>query len=183
MKNASLGQLTTASDSLWWMAICNILDSGVTMQLKLVKTRIRPIATQKFLIDGHRIAYMGSLVYVWEPVVPIHGTPSSSLIWCNVAPQTTEAGSEVHVFLISSSTMDFPRGPGVQKLTNQCPAKFKPWKDCFGIKTSSTSWLMISAAEIGQRFGIFYPDRLRHVPLIDAVSFDNYPSHGKLRSD
>lgn len=57
MNNASLGQLTTASDSLWWMAICNILDSGVTMQLKLVKTRIRPIATQKFLIDGHRIAY------------------------------------------------------------------------------------------------------------------------------
>lgn len=164
------------------MAICNILDSGVTMQLKLVKQESGQLQRKNSSLMDDALP-MGSLVYVWEPVVPIHGTPSSSLIWCNVAPQTTEAGSEVHVFLISSSTMDFPRGPGVQKLTNQCPAKLKPWKDCFGIKTSSTSWLMISAAEIGQRFGIFYPDRLRHVPLIDAVSFDNYPSHGKLRSD
>ena len=54
------------------------------------------IVTGHTLINDTRIAYgvHGS----GEPVVLIHGTPSSSYIWRNVMPHLVAAGYQVHVF-------------------------------------------------------------------------------------
>jgi len=54
------------------------------------------IATENVLIDGTRIA--NGVYGEGEPVVLIHGTPSSSLIWRNIFPNLVTAGFKVHVF-------------------------------------------------------------------------------------
>jgi pimeloyl-ACP methyl ester carboxylesterase len=54
------------------------------------------LADKNVLVGGHRIAC--GAIGSGDPVILIHGTPSSSYIWRNVAPQLTKAGHKVHVF-------------------------------------------------------------------------------------
>ena len=55
-----------------------------------------PLVLENALVKGRRIAYgvHGS----GEPVVLIHGTPSSAYIWRNVVPKLTKSGNKVHLF-------------------------------------------------------------------------------------
>ena len=51
------------------------------------------------IIDEHRIAY--AVHGIGEPVVLIHGMPSSSRIWRNIAPKLVDAGPPVEAKLSS----------------------------------------------------------------------------------
>ena len=57
---------------------------------------MRDLVRENILVNGHRIA--DGSHGKGEPVVLIHGTPSSSYIWRNVVPDLVAAGCKVHLF-------------------------------------------------------------------------------------
>lgn len=135
---------------------------------------MQPIVSENVLINGTRISY--GVHGVGQPVVLLHGTPSSSLIWRNVLPHLTENGFKVHVFdLLGYGLSERPSNPAIDtSISGQVPilqALLSHW----GLET-----FHLVAHDIGggiaQRFGVFYPHRLRSLTLIDVVSFDSYPS-------
>ncbi|KAH6889355.1 alpha/beta hydrolase fold protein [Thelonectria olida] len=135
---------------------------------------MQPIATEHALIRGNRIAYgvQGS----GEPVVLIHGTPSSSLIWRNIIPQLVSSGYKVHYFdLLGFGVSERPWDSAVDtSMTGQIPI----------LEGLLSLWKLDSAhivshdigGGIAQRFSVFSPERVRSLTLIDTVSFDSYPS-------
>ncbi|KAF7558356.1 hypothetical protein G7046_g5794 [Stylonectria norvegica] len=135
---------------------------------------MQPIATENALINGNRIAY--GVYGAGEPVVLIHGTPSSSLIWRNIVPQLVKAGYKVHVFdLLGYGLSERPWDVSVDtSMTGQVAileSLLAYWK------LDSTH---VVAHDIGggiaQRFAVFSQQRVRSLTLIDVVSFDSYPS-------
>jgi len=54
------------------------------------------LTTENLLVDGHRIAH--GRHGQGEPIVLIHGTPSSSHIWRNMVPKLVAAQYRVHLF-------------------------------------------------------------------------------------
>lgn len=54
------------------------------------------LINQQVLVGNYRIA--AGAHGKGEPMVLLHGTPSSSLIWRNVTPLLIEAGFKIHVF-------------------------------------------------------------------------------------
>ena len=59
------------------------------------------LVDQHTLINDTRIAH--GVHGEGEPVVLIHGTPSSSYIWRNILPSLVEAGYKVNVCLLYTS--------------------------------------------------------------------------------
>ena len=135
---------------------------------------MRQLATENVLIDGKRIACgaMGE----GEAVVLLHGTPSSSLIWRNVIPALASAGYRCHVFDLL--------GYGLSE---------RPWDEAVDTSISGQVRILEGMLEhwrlgrihlvahdigggIAQRFGVFAPQRLRSLVMIDVVSYDSYPS-------
>lgn len=103
-------------------------------------------------------------------------TPSSSLIWRKVLPHLTGSGYKVHVYnLLGYGLSERPWNPEIDtSISGQVPileALLDHWK----LQT-----FHLIAHDIGggiaQRFGVFFPHRLRSLSLIDVVSFDSYPS-------
>ncbi|KAE8361083.1 alpha/beta hydrolase [Aspergillus caelatus] len=135
---------------------------------------MQPIVSENVLINGSRIAY--GIYGTGQPVVLIHGTPSSSLIWRNVVPQLTTAGFKVHVFdQLGYGMSERPWDPRIDtSMTGQVPM-LEGLLDHWGLET-----FHLVAHDIGggiaQRFGVFNPHRLRSLTLVDVVSFDSYPS-------
>lgn len=135
---------------------------------------VKPIATENALINGHRISY--GVFGNGEPVVLIHGTPSSSLIWRNIIPHLTKAGFKVHIFdLLGYGLSERPWDAKVDtSISGQVlilESLLKHWKlDRFHLVAHDIG------GGIAQRFGISYPHCLRSLTLIDVVSFDSYPS-------
>ncbi|KAF7554634.1 hypothetical protein G7Z17_g2811 [Cylindrodendrum hubeiense] len=135
---------------------------------------MQPIATDNALIKGNRIAY--GLYGTGEPVVLIHGTPSSSLIWRNIVPKLVAAGYKVHVFdLLGYGLSERPWDPSVDtSMSGQIPI----------LEGLLALWKLDSAhivahdigGGIAQQFSVFSPERVRSLTLIDVVSFDSYPS-------
>ncbi|KAL4874310.1 alpha/beta hydrolase [Aspergillus karnatakaensis] len=71
-----------------------------------------PLATKHVLIHGFRISY--GVFGTGDPIVMLHGTPSSSLIWRNVIPTLTSAGFKVHIFdLLGYGLSERPWDPSV----------------------------------------------------------------------
>ena len=61
---------------------------------------MRTLVPENVIIDGHRLAH--GRHGTGEPVVLVHGTPSSSYLWRNALPTLLEAdGLEVFLELIS----------------------------------------------------------------------------------
>lgn len=64
------------------------------------------------IIENHRIAY--GVYGTGDPVVLMHGTPSSSYIWRNVVPSIVTAGYRAHVFdLLGYGLSERPWDPTV----------------------------------------------------------------------
>ncbi|KAJ6145798.1 alpha/beta hydrolase [Penicillium chermesinum] len=135
---------------------------------------MQPIVSENILVNGHRVSF--GVYGTGEPVVLIHGTPSSSLIWRNIVPRLTKAGYKVHLFdQLGYGVSERPWDPSVDtSMSAQVPileALLEHW----GIDT-----FHLVAHDIGggiaQRFGVFHPQRLRSLTLIDVVSYDSYPS-------
>lgn len=135
---------------------------------------MQPIATDNVLINGSRIAYkvLGS----GEPVVLLHGTPSSSLIWRNIAPKLVSAGYKVHLFdLLGYGVSERPWDSNIDtSISGQLPI-LEGLLDYWGLDR-----INIIAHDFGggiaQRFCVFHPERIVSLVLIDVVSFDSYPS-------
>lgn len=126
------------------------------------------------LIDNTRIAF--GIHGSGEPVVLIHGTPSSSYIWRKIAPALVDAGYKVHVYdLLGFGLSERPWSPDVDtSVTGQVPI----------LQGLLCHWGLddfhLIAHDIGggiaQRFGVSFPERLRSLTMIDTVSFDSWPS-------
>ena len=79
------------------------------------------LANAHVLIDGMRIAH--GVHGDGEPVILVHGTPSSSFIWRNIVPVLTSAGFKVHVFdLLGYGLSERPWNPEVDtSVSGQVP--------------------------------------------------------------
>jgi pimeloyl-ACP methyl ester carboxylesterase len=132
------------------------------------------LVNQHCVINGHRIAH--GVHGDGDPVVLMHGTPSSSYIWRNVLPTLVAAGYKVHVYdLLGFGLSERPSDPQVDtSVTGQVPI-FEALLKVWGLTD-----LHVIAHDIGggiaQRFGIQSPERLRSLTMIDVVSFDSWPS-------
>ncbi|MDR7126722.1 alpha/beta hydrolase [Pseudotabrizicola sp. 4114] len=132
------------------------------------------LITEQVVVNGHRIA-SGSHGD-GAPVVFLHGTPSSSLIWRNVAPRVAQQGFRTHVFdLLGFGLSERPQDPQVDTSMTAQVKILLAMLDHWGLDR-----FHLVAHDIGggiaQRFGIFHPGRLLSLTLIDVVSYDSYPS-------
>lgn len=133
------------------------------------------IVNDHVLVKQTRIAH--GVHGVGDPVVLVHGTPSSSLIWRNVVPYLVDAGFKVHVFdLLGYGLSERPWDPAIDtSISAQVPV-LEAMLDHWGLEA-----VHLIAHDIGggiaQRFGVFSPHRLRSLSMIDVVSYDSYPSH------
>jgi pimeloyl-ACP methyl ester carboxylesterase len=135
---------------------------------------VKPIATENALVNGNRVAY--GVYGTGKPVVLLHGTPSSSLIWRNVVPKLADAGYKAYVFdLLGFGLSERPWNPTVDTSMTGQVSVLEGLLDLWGLEK-----IHIVAHDIGggvaQRFSIFSPERVLSLTLIDVVSFDSYPS-------
>lgn len=133
-----------------------------------------PLLHENALIGGQRVAYgvHGS----GEPVVLVHGTPSSSYIWRNVVPVLVEAGYQAHVFdLLGYGLSERPWDPNVDTSITGNVEVLKDLLDVWGLDA-----FHLVAHDIGggiaQRYAVDHTARLLTLTMIDVVSFDSYPS-------
>lgn len=132
-----------------------------------------PLLSDNALIHGRRFAtgVLGS----GAPVVLLHGTPSSSHIWRNVAPVLAEGGYRVHVYdLLGYGMSERPHDEVDVSVTGQ--VEF--------LRGLLAHWQLpaahVVAHDIGgavaMRLGVFHPQTIKTLTLIDCVSFDSWPS-------
>lgn len=135
---------------------------------------MKPLVTQNVLIGGSRIAY--GVYGQGHPVVLLHGTPSSSLIWRDVVPKLISAGLKVHVYdLLGFGLSERPWDPSVDtSMTGQVVVLEKLMRH-WDLKSTHVVAHDIGGG-IAQRLAVFSPDLIRSLTLIDVVSFDSYPS-------
>lgn len=132
------------------------------------------LITEQVIVNGQRIA--SGAQGEGEPVVFLHGTPSSSLIWRNVAPRVSQQGCRAHVFdLLGFGLSERPQDSQVDTSISAQVEILKAMLDHWGLER-----FHLVAHDIGggiaQRFGVFHPERLTSLTMIDVVSYDSYPS-------
>ena len=132
------------------------------------------LVNQHALINGTRIAH--GVHGEGEPVVLIHGTPSSSYIWRDVLPTLVGAGYQVHVYdLLGYGLSERPQSQGIDTSVTGQVAIFEGMLDVWGLED-----LHIVAHDIGggiaQRFAIQSLERMRSLTMLDVVSYDSWPS-------
>lgn len=133
-----------------------------------------PVVTDHVIINNARIAC--GVHGDGTPVVLLHGTPSSSLIWRNVIPKLVAAGYKAHVFdLLGYGLSERPWDRNVDtSISGQLPI----------LEGLMAHWGLNAAHIVGhdfgggiaQQLGVFSPHRLLTLTLIDTVSYDSYPS-------
>ncbi|MGE7370335.1 alpha/beta fold hydrolase [Neorhizobium sp. NPDC001467] len=132
------------------------------------------LISEHVLVHGYRIA-CGSQGE-GEPVVLLHGTPSSSLIWRKVAPRLVDAGYRIHLFdLLGFGLSERPCNPETDTSISAqvliLDKMLEHWQlDRFHLVAHDIG------GGIAQRYGVFNPHRLRSLTMIDVVSYDSYPS-------
>ena len=132
------------------------------------------LVNQHILINDTRIAY--GVHGEGDPVVLLHGTPSSSYIWRNILPPLIEAGYKVHLYdLLGYGLSERPQNPNIDTSVTGQVQIFESLLEVWGLED-----FHFIAHDIGggvaQRFGIQSPERLRSLTMIDVVSFDSWPS-------
>ncbi|MEO1522836.1 MAG: alpha/beta hydrolase [Cyanobacteria bacterium J06633_2] len=133
------------------------------------------LSTQNVIVNGFRVAYecMGS----GEPVVLIHGTPSSSYIWRNVAPKLVDNGFMVHVYdLLGYGRSERPHEQSVDTSVSAQVPILKQLMAHWGLEHTHIVAHDIGGA-VAQRFCLFHPAMAKSLTLIDSVSFDSWPSN------
>lgn len=132
------------------------------------------LVTEHALVNNTRIAH--GVHGEGEPVVLIHGTPSSSFIWRNVTPVLVDAGYAVHVFdLLGYGLSERPWDSAIDtSVTGQVPV-LEGLLSHWGLND-----LHVISHDIGggiaQRLAISSPHRVKSLTMIDTVSFDSWPS-------
>lgn len=128
------------------------------------------------VVEGHRVAHGEHGPPDGAPVVLIHGTPSSSIIWREVVPPLAAAGHYVVVFdLLGYGASERPAERSVDTSVSGQVEIVGAVLDAHGIASAHVVAHDIGGG-IAQRLGILHPDRVRSLVLIDSVSFDSWPS-------
>jgi 2-hydroxymuconate-semialdehyde hydrolase len=129
-----------------------------------------PIHVQYTQVNGHRIAYreLGE----GDPVVLIHGIPTSSLLWRDVMPALAAKHRVIAPDLLNYGESDKPTDANVS-----IEAQSR-------IVVGLMQTLGLRAADIvshdigggvAQIIAVNHPERVRKLVLIDSVCFDSWP--------
>ncbi len=110
------------------------------------------------------------------PVILVHGTPSSSLIWRNVLPALAAGGYRTHVYdLLGYGLSERPWDPAVDtSVSGQVPILLD-LMDHWGLASAHIVAHDVGGA-VAQRLGVLHRERVRSLVLVDCVSFDSWPS-------
>ena len=132
------------------------------------------LVNQHTLINNTRISH--GIHGDGDPVVLIHGTPSSSYIWRNIMPSLLKAGYKVHLFdLLGYGLSERPQDPSTDtSVTGQVPI-LEGLLELWGLKEAHIIAHDIGGA-VAQRFAIQSPERVKTLTMLDAVSYDSWPS-------
>ena len=132
------------------------------------------LVNQHALINGTRIAH--GVHGEGEPVVLIHGTPSSSYIWRDVLPTLVGAGYQVHVYdLLGYGLSERPQSQDIDTSVTGQVAIFEGMLDVWGLEDLHPVAHDIGGG-IAQRFAIQSLERMRSLTMLDVVSYDSWPS-------
>ena len=135
---------------------------------------MKHLVNKNTLINDYRISY--GIHGEGEPVVLIHGTPSSSYIWRNVLPSLVDAGYKVFCYdLLGYGLSERPQDP---KADTSVTGQTKIFEELLNFWNLDK--VNIVAHDIGggvaQRFGVKLPNKIKSLTMIDVVSFDSWPS-------
>lgn len=124
------------------------------------------------LVDGVRLAYRDS--GAGSPVVFVHGTPSYSYEWRDVAPHVEAAGYRTIVYdLLGYGASERPLNRDTS-VPAQADLLIR-FLDELNCETVTLATHDIGGA-IGLHAAIRYPDRVQRLLIIDTVSYDSWPS-------
>ncbi|GAA2411709.1 alpha/beta hydrolase [Actinomadura vinacea] len=124
------------------------------------------------IVDGVRLAF--SVQGEGDPVVFVHGTPSHSFLWRNIAPRVRDAGFQTVVYdLLGFGRSERPLGrdTSVAAQADLLPALL----DALGIESANIIAHDIGGA-VGQILAVRRPRRIRKLMMIDTVTYDSWPS-------
>ncbi|MFC8987692.1 alpha/beta fold hydrolase [Streptomyces sp. NPDC057115] len=130
------------------------------------------VLTDGLVVDGVRLAYRDR--GRGEPVIFIHGTPSHSYEWRDVVPHIEASGLRVIAYdLLGYGRSERPadRDTSVAAQTEL----LEHLLDTLGLEQVNIVAHDIGGA-IGLRFAIARPERVRRLMIMDAVSYDSWPS-------
>lgn len=133
---------------------------------------VNPLLNNDCVVDGNRVAY--GVHGTGRPVVLIHGTPSYSYIWRNVAPHLAESGFQVFVFdLLGFGASERPvhADTSVAAQTDLVTELMTVW----GLNRAQIVAHDIGGA-VGLRLAVGYPELVERLVVIDTVSYDSWPS-------
>ncbi|RKT82287.1 Pimeloyl-ACP methyl ester carboxylesterase [Saccharopolyspora antimicrobica] len=132
------------------------------------------ILTEDILVDGVRLAHRHTAGSTGETLVFLHGTPSHSHIWRDVAPAFEADGHEVLVYdLLGYGASERPVDRDTS-VTAQADLLEKLLVR-LGIRRCTLIAHDIGGA-VAQIFTAAHPDRVARLALIDSVSYDSWPS-------
>ncbi len=152
----------------------HVVNSGIVAK-KLERTgKMTKLVNDNVIIGGSRIAY--GVHGEGEPLLLIHGTPFFSHIWRKVLPSLVDAGHNVYIYdLLGFGHSERPRDPSVDtSVSGQLPVLLELMTH-WGIESCHVVAHDIGGA-IAQQLGIFHPERIKTLTIIDTVSFDSWPS-------
>jgi pimeloyl-ACP methyl ester carboxylesterase len=142
----------------------------------MMQTPPDTILSDHAIVDGRRIAIGRHLAEAQgsRDLVLIHGTPSHSYIWRNVIPILQKSNCNVYVFdllgfgrserPLTADTSVAAQGAVLLKLLDR-------WR----LHAPHIVGHDIGGA-ISMRHAVFSPDRLKTLTIIDACSYDSWPS-------
>ena len=132
------------------------------------------LVNDNVIINGNRIAY--GIHGNGEPLLLIHGTPFFSHIWRKVLPKLVAAGYQVHIYdLLGFGYSERPRDPSIDtSVSAQLPVLLELMSH-WNLENSHIVAHDIGGA-IAQQLGIYHPQRIKSLSIIDTVSFDSWPS-------
>jgi pimeloyl-ACP methyl ester carboxylesterase len=143
----------------------------------LVGVRARPHSSHamrgEFVdLDGaHLYYYAAGTRGAGEPVVLIHGFPTSGHLWAEVVPLMPPGHRVVVVDLLGYGRSDRPR---TRAVTIQAHAdRTIQLFDALGIKEACVVGHDIGGG-VAQSMAVRYPDRVSRICLIDSVAFDGW---------
>ncbi len=126
------------------------------------------------IVGGFRIAH-GSHGE-GEPLVLIHGTPSSSHIWRNVLPSLVDAGYKVHTLdLLGFGRSERPLDLNVDTSVSGQVDVVIGLMDEWGLGSANVVAHDIGGS-VALRIAAFHPGRVRSLTVADPCTFDSWPS-------
>ncbi|MEV5535353.1 alpha/beta hydrolase [Saccharopolyspora shandongensis] len=132
------------------------------------------ILDRHLIVDGVRLAYRHTAGRTGETLVFLHGTPSHSHIWRNVIPAIEAAGHGVLAYdLLGYGASERP-----PNRDTSVTAQAELLAEVLAQREIRRCTLIAHdiGGAVGQIFATRHPDRVQRLMLIDAVSYDSWPS-------